>query len=69
MVLEILILTIFLLLARKQSLLWLILPISLAYDFWALRPPGLTGLRVVLFGGIFWFALGFRKAEGSKLRL
>ncbi|MGI5826202.1 MAG: hypothetical protein ACOX50_02200 [Patescibacteria group bacterium] len=69
MLFEGLIIFLVLFLLKKQSFLWLLLPICLVYDFWQLRPLGTTGLRVLVVCGIFWFVLGFRRADSSKLRL
>lgn len=32
----------------KEVLLWLILPISLFFDLWKLKPLGLSGLQILL---------------------
>lgn len=49
---------IFWLAMRNLVFLWLVLLWGLFLDFWWQQPLGLSGLKILLLGSIFWLVFG-----------
>ncbi|HUW24184.1 MAG TPA: hypothetical protein VMW04_00990 [Patescibacteria group bacterium] len=53
---------------KKPVLLWLALPLGLSWDFGQQELLGLTGLKILFWGGIFWLVFGQFFDRPGKLK-
>jgi hypothetical protein len=54
---------------KRIAFLWLVLPVGFFFDFWRQQPLGLSGLKILLLGGIIWLFFGQFFRPGPKLKI
>ena len=53
----------------KEALLWLVLPLSLFFDLWQLKPLGLSGLQILLVVFLLRMLFMIRRPTPGKYKI